>query len=97
MADTFFLRLNDRFALGADDLQWILCRLHKRCGRPDTWDAISFVSSTKNILLRCIREAGCIPDGTGPDALDTLPPTFGAWKAAVPSRNVAAVADLETV
>jgi hypothetical protein len=92
MSDRIFLRLCDKYALGADDLQWILCRRHQRQGKPDTWDGISFVSSTKDILLRCIRESGCVPDGTAAAALESMPSTFAAWKAAVPSPSTATMA-----
>ena len=65
MADRIFLRLSEKFALGADELQWILYKANGRDQvidpplEPRYWHAISFVSSTKNILERCMREAGC--------------------------------------
>jgi hypothetical protein len=61
MADRIFLRLNDRLALGADDLQWILYR-SRRVVAPDlsigNWQPIAFVSSSRDILARCVRESG---------------------------------------
>jgi hypothetical protein len=83
-----FLRLNERFALGADDLQWILYAIHPRKGQPATWDGISFVRSTKDILLRCIREKGCQPTVEAQVALDAMPPTFDEWQASLPSCPV---------
>jgi hypothetical protein len=64
MTGALFLRLNERFALGADDLQWILYRASRR--DPDMtnshhWHGVSFVRATKDMLLRCMREKGCKP------------------------------------
>jgi len=73
MTDRIFLRLDDKFALGADDLQCVLLKLHRRRNGADSWDGISFVRSTKAILLRCIREAGCKPTVEAQDALDGYP------------------------
>lgn len=92
MCEGVFLRLSDKFALGADDLQWILYRgRHKQiaAGAPlkqRDWDAISFVSSTKDILHRC-REKGCIPSAEALSVLAGYPSTFKAWKAAQPACN----------
>jgi hypothetical protein len=88
MSDRIFLRLDEKHALGADGLQWILYKAHPRRGAV-TWDPASFVRSTKAVLLRCIREAGCKPTAEGQDALESYPSTFDAWKAAVPSLELA--------
>ena len=66
--DCIFLRLDARFALGADDLQWILYK-SKRTEPPSLdaplssrdWNPVSFVRSTKALLLRVLREKGCKP------------------------------------
>jgi hypothetical protein len=81
MTDRIFLTLNDKFALGYDDLQWILFRAHRRHDRV-TWDGISFVRSTKAILERCIEECGCKPTVQAQDAIDRMPWSFDVWKAA---------------
>ena len=47
------------WALGADSLQWILYR--RKSKRTGKWGAVSFVSSTRDILARCMREKGCPP------------------------------------
>lgn len=65
MASEIFLRLGDDGALGADDLQWILYKrvLPVPMGAPlrnNDWRPISFISSTKAILMRCIRERPAI-------------------------------------
>jgi hypothetical protein len=88
MTDRIFLRLDDKFALGADDLQWLVCRAHQRKNGL-TWDPISFVRSTKAILLRCIREAGCKPTEQAQLALESYPDTFDAWKAVIPAQGAA--------
>jgi hypothetical protein len=55
MADRIFLWLNDRFALGADSLQWILYKSRAKIGPPmdaplgsRDWNPICFVSSNKD-------------------------------------------------
>jgi hypothetical protein len=94
MADRIFLKLNDRLALGADDLQWILYKSsrNKKSGALN-WTPISYVSSTstKDILLRCVRESG-LGDSTAASALESVPSTFDAWKAAVEPPDAAATA-----
>lgn len=79
MIDKIVLRLNDRFALGADRLQWILLRSHKR-GDKLAWNGVAFVSSSKAVLFRCMNEAGCFPDGPAALILESYPLTFQAWK-----------------
>jgi hypothetical protein len=88
-----FLRLNDNFALGADELQWILYRARQKDVpltmplRHRDWKPVSFVDSTKEILFRCMRENGCLAGTEARAALDGLISTFKAWKAAQSSRN----------
>src|SRR5262249_49411155 len=48
--------ISGRWALAADSLQWMLQR---RAGQ--RWQSVSFVSSTRDVLLRCMREKGCPP------------------------------------
>jgi hypothetical protein len=66
MTDSIFLRLSEKTALGADDLQWIVYRSRQKVptpldaplvlGRGGEWLPASFVRSTKEILMRCIGE-----------------------------------------
>jgi hypothetical protein len=105
MTDTIFLRLSDKFALGADDLQWILYRSRReepspldaplKFGRRSEWLPVSFVRSGKDILLRCMRERGCKPCDEAQVALAMLPCTFDAWKAAEQGRRPSACAQRE--
>jgi hypothetical protein len=53
MADRIFAT-SGNWALGADNLQWIVYR--KGGGR---WYPVSFVRSEWTILERCMREKGC--------------------------------------
>src|SRR5262249_25060613 len=62
-----------RWALAADSLQWMLQR---RAGQQ--WQSVSFVSSTKDILARCMREKGC-PPADAERLLAGLPSTFEEW------------------
>jgi len=94
MADRIFLKLNDRLALGADDLQWILYRSRKLVVpdlSPGNWSPIAFISSTRDILARCVRESG-FGDDTALSAVAGLASTFDAWKAAVARTSTATMA-----
>jgi hypothetical protein len=88
MSDRIFLRLDERFALGTDDLQWILYRSRRADVQLDAplamkdWKPVSFIRSTKDILLRCMRENGCSPRIEAQVILAGYPSTFDAWKAA---------------
>jgi hypothetical protein len=62
------------WTLEADKLQWILVRRRR---------ALSFVSSTRDILERCMREKGC-PEAHRAVLLAGLPSTFAEWKKALP-------------
>jgi hypothetical protein len=88
MPDSIFLRLDPKFALGADELQWIVYRSRRKApspvnapfklGRGAEWEPVAFVRSTKAVLLRVLREKGC--DGCEA-ALAGTSQTFAAWKA----------------
>jgi hypothetical protein len=85
--ERIIFELSDRAALGADDLQWILYRATgtKRCRTPmDAWKGVSFVRSTKSILLRCVREKALEVSPTGCAYLSALQDTFAEWKLAQP-------------
>jgi len=84
--DRVFATVGD-WAVGTDDLQWILMRRHRR-PRGDSWDPVSFVRSTKNILARCMREKG-VDVGTAAELLAGLPDTFDQWFSAQPSLETA--------
>ena len=71
MADKIFLRLSDRWALGYDDLQWIVMHY-----RPPRWRSISFVASTKVVLMRVLEEDGAEITPEAQTVLDHLPDTF---------------------
>jgi len=76
MSDRIIARAGE-WAVGADNLQWILYRNdHRKSGR---WTPLSFVSSERTILERCMREKGC-PETDRALLLAGLPPTFQEWK-----------------
>ena len=87
MPDRIFLRLGADAALGADSLQWILYKAVRNDIplddelRARDWRAVSYISSTKTILLRCIREKSLSMTREGARALKHYPDTFAAWKA----------------
>ena len=64
------------WALGADSLQWII---YKRASKlKGGWYGVSFVSSRRTILERCMREKGC-PELNRTVLLAGLPETFNEW------------------
>ena len=70
------------WAVGADSLQWIL---YRRKGR-DAWRGVSFVSSTRDILARCMREKGT-DAATAAQLLAGLPETFNEWRASQDTQD----------
>jgi len=76
MIDRIF-NIEGKWALGADRLQWIV---YKRAG--NDWRSLSFVSSSRDILARCLSEKGCDAH-TARILLAGLPSTFKEWKSAV--------------
>jgi len=76
MADRQFA-ISGKWALAADRLQWMVQRQYLHRGEIK-WQSVSFVSSTKDILARCMREKGC-PPADAVRLLAGLPSTFGEW------------------
>jgi hypothetical protein len=68
-------KVEGKWALSADALQWILCRY-----RGGDRYGVAFVSTTKDILARCMREKGVEPH-TAEKLLGGLPATFKEFKA----------------
>ena len=89
MSEHMVLRLSETWTVLADDRQWMLCRRRKN---RKSWDAVSFVASTKAVLMRCIHEKTAAVDPEGQAALAALPESFQAWKrqAADGSATIAA-------
>jgi hypothetical protein len=69
--------MSGRWALAADSLQWMLQRQYMNKGQV-CWRSVSFVSSTRDILARCMREKGC-PSADAERLLAGLPATFEEW------------------
>jgi hypothetical protein len=82
--------VSGKWALGADNLQWILYRKYTSKGG-EGWRAISFVSSERDILERCMREKGC-PEQHRKVLLAGLPPTFKEWKKIAQSSSLGQIA-----
>jgi hypothetical protein len=78
MSDRQFMQIDDDWALASDGVQWILQRRHQRKGRADTWDGVSFVRSTREVLARCMREKG-VPTPAATRLLALLPERFDDW------------------
>jgi len=91
MRERVFLQLNDRFAIGYNNLQWIVFGRGKKGGKFGPWASKAFVATEKRILLRVIEEKmrsieeleGCVLtlDDSAVAALAGFPDTFQKWKA----------------
>jgi hypothetical protein len=57
----------------------LMKRYHRKRGA--TWDPVSFVHSSRDVLARCMREKGVEP-GTAVILLEGLPDTFDEWLVA---------------
>ena len=79
MADTQLLRLNEKWALAYDPLQWIIQRRKSAKGKPEKWCAESFISSNRDILVLTLREKGVVPDPGKKEEVLALPYTFKEW------------------
>ena len=79
-----FLLLGPNAALGADEHQWILYRAEQ---------PVSYVRSTKAVLVRCIREKSIELSVEGKAALDALADDFSAWKADPTRRGTPVAAE----
>ncbi len=86
MADKQFLRLSKKWALAYDKNQWIPQRrkVPGKKGGECRWDAVSFVASNKDILLRVLREKGAEIDPAAREHIDAMPHTFREWIAMPP-------------
>ena len=74
MTDTPFLQLSDKWRLAHDPLQWVIQRR-----RADEWRSEKFIASTRDVLMRDLREMGAVVDEAALDELDDLPATFREW------------------
>ncbi len=76
MADKVFLQLNDRWALGYDELQWMVM---KWAGVRRGWCTVSFISDSTPVMLRILREKGVEPTPAALRAVEHLPGRFRDW------------------
>lgn len=79
MADTQHTRINDKFALAYDRMQWVLQRHSLRKGNDD-WKAVAFIRTNKFHLFGVMIREGVAKD----DALsvcEKLPETFTEFLA----------------
>ncbi len=79
MSERRKLHLASGWALGWDETQWILFRARKAHAET-RWMPVSYIATTKGILLRCMRENGVQADRRGLQALATLPEQFEDWR-----------------
>ena len=75
MSDAPFLGLSPRWRLAADRLQWVIQRR-----RGKEWRSEQFIASTREVLMRCLREMGAVVDREVQLELGNLPGTFREWR-----------------
>ncbi len=78
MTDRVFLDLCEGWALGADELQWIVMRRKKRRDQA-YWNPEAFIATEKRILRRVLREKGIQPTPEAAEYIDAMPDTFKEW------------------
>jgi hypothetical protein len=76
---TLLFSLAPGWAIGADDRQWILLRRRKRQDEA-YWQSISYVASTKAILLRILRDKGIQLTSDALVNIGALPDQFGDYR-----------------
>jgi len=90
------LHLEGLWWIHFDDLQWIIAQ--QRESGVGVRKTVSFVSSTKDILLRCVREKGISPTAEALNAIASWPSTFREWFAGRQNAaEIAAVVEFEPV
>jgi hypothetical protein len=82
MSGRSLFQLADGWALGADDNQWMLLRARKRHAET-VWQPVSFIASTKTILLLCMAKNGIQVTADAQAQLDELPERFLDIRAAM--------------
>ena len=92
MADRQFLRLNEKWALAYDSLQWIIQYRDSVKGKPESWRGISFISSNRDILILTLQEKGIVPGPGKMEEVLALPYTFKEWRAQRQSRKAPSAA-----
>jgi hypothetical protein len=86
------IRLSEKWGIGADHVQWIVMQY-----RAPDWRPLSFVATTKAVLLRCLREKEADISAKGQLALDSLPEDFQTWNSRRRTAVYGAVAPSDAV
>jgi cold shock CspA family protein len=76
MTDDLF-RISGDWAVGADEVQWIICQRHRRKGS-DTWTASSSFARRSNIW-RAVRRSWRLPMTRGGSWTDCPRPSMNGW------------------
>ena len=84
MTDRLVLRLSDDWAILADRNQWMVAKWMRsrspEIGKEGYWKPLSYVGSTKTVLLRCCRENGAPVTPQAKAVIDTWPKKFLEWR-----------------
>jgi hypothetical protein len=76
---SFNIIIDDYWAIGADPHQWIIKRKVSSKSK-DVWVGKSFIASTKQHLLKNLKEKGAIITPDVQIKLDELPDSFAEFK-----------------
>lgn len=78
MSDQFLIDLAPGWALGFDQKQWIIYRVYFKRDTARLLP-VSFIGSTKAVLLRVINETGIKLTPEATEYIDAMPDTFRVW------------------
>jgi hypothetical protein len=75
------LTLSPNWRISFDNQQWIVQRRQTSKGK-NKWASVSFVGSTKQVLLYVLKRDRVVINKAGQKTLDALPATFIEWRDA---------------
>ncbi len=78
--DSFLFDLAPGWALGADDLQWIVLR-RRNFRTQRGWKPVAYVATKKSYLLRVLADRDIEVNAFSQANLDCLPDTFLKWRS----------------
>ncbi len=78
MTDRYLFDLADGWAVGSDDLQWIVLR-RRNMRTQSGWKPVAFVATKKSVLLRVLLELGISPTPAAQAKLEAMPEGFQEW------------------
>jgi|TARA_B100000315_G_scaffold249228_1_gene280126 hypothetical protein len=88
MIERFLFELAPGWALKADNQQWLICRRKMDKGTVK-WRPVSFIGSTRAVLISVLGQKGIIPTPEVRTLLTALPERFLDWRDSPQMRRAA--------